>query len=176
MPRSLAWKQGELSRLEDNLSSLKGIVLLDCKGIDVESMTSLRREVKANSVVLRISKNTLIKKAIGDNPVYKPLIPLLKGPTAILFSSKDAIAPCAVLKKFSSREQMPIIKGGIIEGSFFKPDALERIADLPSRQVLLSQVLNGLQSPVTNFVYVLSGLLRNFVSIIDELRKKREQS
>jgi large subunit ribosomal protein L10 len=176
MPRSLAWKQEELNRLEDNLSNLKGIVLLDCKGMNVESMTNLRREFRANSVILRISKNTLIKKAIRDNPVYKPLIPLLKGPTAILFSSEDAIAPCAVLKKFNTKEQMPIIKGGVIEGSFFKPDALERIADLPPRKVLLAQVLNGLQSPVTGFVYVLNGLLRNFVSTLDELRKKREQS
>ncbi|MBN1232287.1 MAG: 50S ribosomal protein L10 [Candidatus Coatesbacteria bacterium] len=174
MPRNLAWKKSELSTLKDYLNDAKGVVIIDFKGMNVEIVNAMRREFKTNSVKIHVSKNTLLKKAIEENPKYKQLIPLLKGPTAIVISSQDAVVPCALLKKFYSKEEKPAVKGGVIDGAYFDEKGIDIIAGLPSKEVLLGQVVAGLQSPISKLVFVLNGVLRNFVSTIEEIRKQKQ--
>lgn len=98
---------------------------------------------------------------------------ILEGPTAVAFSA-DPVAPAKVLSEFAKDVKTFTIKGGVVEGKIIDPDGVKALADLPSREVLLAQVLRGMQAPLAGMVNVLQGPIRKMGYALEEVRKLKE--
>ena len=104
------------------------------------------------------------------------MVPLLIGPTAIAFGYDDPVAPAKVLSEFARTTPVLELKGGLLEGKVLDVDAVKALADLPSREELLSQVLRGMQAPIAGLANVLQGTIRNFVYALEAVRKQKEEA
>ena len=123
-------------------------VFVDARGLTVEQDTALRSEMRKNGVVYKVVKNTtlnLVFKELG----IEGLDEMFKGPTAVAYSKEDMMAPAKVSKKFADDFEKLDIKGGIIEGKVATVAEVEALAAVPSKDVLLSQIVYALLFPIT---------------------------
>ena len=166
-------KVAVVEEIKDRLSKAQGIILADYRGLTVAQATELRRKLREAGVEFKVLKNTLT--AIAAKEVgYEGLISLLVGPTAIAFGYDDPVAPAKVLSEFAKPNPALELKGGLLEGKVLDVAGVKALADLPSREELLSQVLRGMQAPISGLVNVLQGTIRNLVYALDAVRKQKE--
>ena len=101
---------------------------------------------------------------------------MLQGPTAVAFSRTDPVAPAKLLLEYIRQMRKLEIKGGVVEGQVMTAEQIKRLADVPSRAQLLSSALGSMMSPLVGLVGVLTGLQRNLVYALDQVRKQRESA
>ena len=126
----------------------QSFVFVDARGLTVEQDTALRTEMRKNGVSYKVVKNTtlnLVFKELG----IEGLDEMFKGPTAVAYSTEDMMAPAKVSKKFADDFEKLTIKGGIIEGKVATVAEVEALAAVPSKDVLLSQIVYALLFPIT---------------------------
>ena len=126
----------------------QSFVFVDARGLTVEQDTALRTEMRKNGVNYKVVKNTtlnLVFKELG----IEGLDEMFKGPTAVAYSTEDMMAPAKVSKKFADEFEKLSIKGGIIEGKVATVAEVEALAAVPSKDVLLSQIVYALLFPIT---------------------------
>lgn len=168
-------KQQVVNEISDKLNRAVSAVLTDYRGLNVSEATKLRKELREAGVEYRVLKNTLTKLAaekVGLDGLNKDLV----GPTAIAFSYDDPVAPARILSKFAKDHKKLVLKAGVVEGKVIDFAGITALAELPSREVLLAQVLAGFQAPVSGFVNVLQGNLRNFACVINAIKEQKEQA
>ena len=139
---------GILSSLTEKLDKANAIYFTDYLGLDVVSITKLRKEFVSNDVEFTIAKNTLIKLAAKDVGM-EGLDEFLNGPTAIALSYNDPTDPARVIKNFLKDFDKPAVKGMILDGQVFQGEEFEKIANLPSKEQLLSKLVGMLNSPMS---------------------------
>ena len=143
-----------IEEIKGNFDGAQGVVLADYRGLTVAEDTDLRRQLREAGVVYKVYKNTYIKRAIAGT-TFEGLSASLEGPTAVAFCKTDATAPARIISKFAKTAPKIEIKCGIVEGTFYDQNAIKAIADIPSRDELLSRLLGSLKSPITNMARVL---------------------
>jgi len=150
------------------------IVLADFTGLNVEEVTELRSKLREQDVDYRVIKNTLAHISL-EKLGYTELLEFLQGPTAFAFGYDDPSAPVKVILDFSKKLDKPKIKAVWFEGHLIPGSDAERLTRLPSRKELYAQFVGGLNAPISNFVYVLNGLLQKFVGTLGAIQRKREE-
>lgn len=173
--RILQRKKEIVNELVNNFSSAKAIVITDYRGITVEQDTEMRSAFRNAGVEYKVVKNTLTKIAV-DEMGLEELNPYLVGPTSIAYSNTDPVAPVKVIDEFSRKFDNLEIKVGVVEGKIVDVDEIKVIASLPSREVLISRVLGGLNSPITGFVNVLNANIRGLVVALNAIAEKKESA
>ena len=165
----------KVKELNEVFQKVKAAVLADYQGIDAPELTQLRRHMRTQSVDFRVIKNTLARQAAKNTP-FEMLDEEFKGPVSLVVSYEDPIAPAKALAEFkkSGAPKSPKVLCGVIEGKKVSSKEVQAIADLPSREELISQMLFVFQGPTTNFVRVFSSLARKLVGTLDAIRKKKE--
>jgi large subunit ribosomal protein L10 len=134
------------SKLKESVST----IVTDYRGLTVAEVTELRKQLREAGVDFKVYKNTLARRATA-NAGLTELDEYLTGPTAIAFSKNDVVAPAKLLSEFAKKHEALEIKAGVIEGKMVKYEQIKAIADLPSREGLLSMLLSVLQAPIRNF-------------------------
>jgi len=162
-----------VSEFNQKFSEAKLAIFTDYSGLTVEEFTALRRELRPNQCEFRVVKNTLAKRALAGTS-FEGVQTYLKGPVAVAFGFGDPVASTKILSKFSGTQKKLKIKLGIIEGQILDPKGVEAIASLPSRDVLLGQVISRMQSPLYGVVVVLNQLLQKFGYALSAVKEKRE--
>ncbi|MFQ6102921.1 MAG: 50S ribosomal protein L10 [Candidatus Glassbacteria bacterium] len=160
----------ELSRELEGHSS---IILTDFTGIDVKGITVLRRTLKENQATLRVVKNTLLKRAVAKSST-QGLAESLEGPTALVLSD-DAVSGARALVDFARKEDKPRIKVALIEGNLLDPEEVKKIASLPTKPVLLSMLIAGINAPLVQTVNVLRAILLKLILVTQALRDLKEK-
>ena len=150
-------KQPIVEEISANIKDAQSVVLVDYRGLTVEQDTELRKELRNAGVVYKVYKNTLMNFAFKGTDC-EALTPYLEGPSAIAISTTDATAPARVLAKFAKTAKALEIKGGMVEGAAYDAAGIAAIANIPSREELISKLLGSLQSPITNFARVMNQL------------------
>jgi large subunit ribosomal protein L10 len=173
MGRALEQKKKVVAELKDKFDQSKTIILTDYRGLNVAEMTELRRQLREAGVDYKVVKNTLVRIAARDLGLDF-LDSYLVGPTAIAFS-EDPVAPAKVLCKFADDHQALELKAGIMDGKLIGMDSIKQLANLPSREMLLAQVLAGMKAPITGLVNVLNGPLRSLVYVLQAVKDKKEK-
>ncbi len=168
-------KVAMVEEIQERLSKAQGAVLTDYRGLNAGDMTTLRKQLRDAGVEFKVLKNTLTILAAEELKMDE-LVPLLNGPTAFAFGYDDPVAPAKILSEFAKKNKALEIKGGLVEGKVVGPEGVANLADLPSREVLLSMVLRGMQAPMTGMVNVLQGNIRNLVYALEAVRKQKEAS
>jgi len=156
----------------EKMQSCKSAILADYRGLTVAAVTELRNKLRESNSDLKVAKNTLIKIAV-DKIGIEGLDPYLEGPTAIAFGYDDPVAPAKILSEFARTNKELEIKGGVLEGRVITAEGVKGLASLPSREVLLAKVLGGMQAPLNGFANVLQGNIRNFVYVLEAVRKQK---
>jgi len=165
-------KQKIVDDIKQKFQGATGVVLADYRGLTVSEVTSLRVELRQAGVEYRVLKNTMIRRA-ADEMGLQGLDPFLEGPTAVAFSA-DPVAPAKILSEYSKKNKNLTIKVGVLEGKVIDAEKIKDLANLPSREVLLSQVLAGMQGPLQGMVNVLQGPIRKLAYALEEVRKLKE--
>jgi large subunit ribosomal protein L10 len=168
-------KEKVVSQLKDKLAQAKSLFLTDFTGLAVGEMTELRRNFRKKNVEYNIAKNSLIRLAIQKTN-FEGVSEYLEGPTGLVFGYDDLTVPAKVLYDFQKKIEKPKIKVFWMEGKLFGEEELKRLARLPSREGLFGQILLTLNSPMSNLVGTLQGMLRNFIGLIDALQKAKSKA
>ncbi len=160
--------------LKNEFTGASGIYLTNVNNIKVEKMTMFRKSLRNVGVKYIVVKNTLAQKAF-EKCGFNDLIPFLKGPIGIAITKDDATSPSRVIKDFRKENKKLLdIKVAYVEGNLFNAEETNKLADLPGREVLLSQLLSCLNAPMTNFVCSLSGLFTKLVGTLEAVKNKKE--
>ncbi len=166
-------KEQFVAEFQEKLQSAQSAVLADYRGLDVAEVTELRAKLREAGVEYRVVKNTLCRIA-AKNVGMEDLNQYFVGPTAIALGVEDPVAPAKIICDFAKDHEKLEIKAGMIEGKVVAVDGVKALADLPSREVLIAQVLAGMQAPIAGFVNVLQGNLRNFVYALNAIKEQKE--
>jgi large subunit ribosomal protein L10 len=169
-----AEKVKKVEELNGVFLKAKAAILADYQGIEAPDLTLLRSHMRSRSVDFRVIKNTLARQASKNTP-FELLDDEFKGPVSLVVSFDDAVAPAKALAEFekSGAPKSPKVICGVIEGKKVSPGEIEALADLPSREVLISQMLAVFNGPTTSFAGVFSSLLRKLVGTLDAVREKK---
>lgn len=143
-------KQQVVQDIAAKLRDSKSTVLVDYRGLNVLQVTELRKQLRDAGIDFKVYKNTLARRATQETELTE-LDQYLVGPTAIAFSADDVIAPAKILSEFAKKNKDLEIKAGVIEGKLASFEEITAIAELPSREGLLSMLLSVLQAPIRNF-------------------------
>lgn len=154
---NIAKKADVVSEIREKAQRAKSVVLIDSRGLSVLQDTFLRKILREAEVDYKVYKNTMINFAIKDTE-FEGIAPFLEGPTALAFSYDDATKAAGIINK--QKKDMPNLdfKAGIIEGVVYDAQGMLVIADIPSREVLLSRLLGSLKSPISSFARVINAL------------------
>ena len=165
-------KQATIDALTAKLAEARAIYVTDYQGLTVGKVTDLRRRLHKAGVDYVVVKNTLALRALAQAAVAG-LDAHVTGPTAFALSLGDAAAAAKVLTDFAKAFEKPALKAAIVDGRAVTPEQVKRLAQLPPREVLLSQLAGALQAPLAGFAGALTGLLSTFVGAVEALRAQR---
>ena len=148
----IAKKAAIVEEVFEKFSNASSVVVVDYRGLTVDEVTELRKELREAGVEMRVIKNTFLRRA-ADKAGYEGLDETFTGPTAVAFGSEDATAPARIFSKFAEDHEALTIKGGMIDG-----DEIHALAKLPNREGMLSMLCSVLQAPVRNFAYAVKAV------------------
>ena len=163
MKQVITEKQAMVSEIKDKIAAASSIVVTDYRGLRVDEVTELRNKLRAEGVEYRVLKNNIVRRACVEAGV-DPIEEVLKGPTAVAFSA-DAVAPAKIIFEFLKKHKNLQVKGGLLDGKEMDVAQLEALGSIPSKEVLLSQL-------VGTFV----AAMRGFIGAVDVLREKNEEA
>ena len=162
-----AEKVESLEKLRERLQGVNTAVLTEYRGLTVQQLSDLRKQLKAAAAEYKVVKNRIAKLAVADTPL-RPLAAHLKGPTALVLSRQDPVAVAKALQGFARTNQVLAIKIGYVDGQVLQPPELRSLADLPSREAMRSQLVGMVQGPLAQLVGVLQGVQRELAYILDQ--------
>ncbi|KIS03258.1 50S ribosomal protein L10 [Paucilactobacillus wasatchensis] len=155
---AIAKKAEMVAKTADLFKNAVSAVVVDYRGLTVEQVTSLRKDLREAGVSMSVIKNKVLTRAV-DEAGYSDLKDVFSGPSAVAFSNEDAIAPAKVMKKYADQIDALEIKGGILEKEVASIDKINEFATLPSREDLLSMLASVLQAPVRNVAYAINAVI-----------------
>ena len=169
-------KKAIVADLKEKLTGCKGAVLTSYKGLTVAQDTALRVALREAGVSYHVIKNTMTRIAAQEAGLDE-LVPHLEG---MAVSMTDAVAPAKVISEFIKKNKLDdagvlAIKVGVVEGKVVTVDEVKAIAELPSREVLIAKLLGSMQAPISNTVGVMGAVLRSIVTVLDAVRKQKEE-
>lgn len=142
-------KKQIVDEISDKFKSAQTAVVVDYRGLTVAEVTELRKQLREAGIDFKVYKNTLTRRAV-EAAELTGLNESLTGPNAIAFSTEDVVAPAKILNDFAKKHEALEIKAGVIEGNVASADEIKALAELPSREGLLSMLLSVLQAPIRN--------------------------
>ncbi len=165
-----------VKEMHEKLLRSEGVFLVDFKGLTVADMMSVRASIKEVDGELKVVKNTLLKIALKDTP-YQGIEKFLTGNNAIVFAYSDPVAVAKKVVKGSEDFEHLTVKGGLIPGGdVLEADDVVKLSKLPGKEELVGKLLYLFDYPVQGLVNVTSGLLRNFVVVLDQIRQEKEKA
>ena len=167
-------KAEQVELLTEKLKKAKVAVLTDYRGLTVSQIQELRGKLRTGDVEYRVVKNTLARRA-AQAAGLPALEAELVGPVAIAFGYEDLAAPSKLINEFVRTTRLKLdVKGGLVEGRVFTPDQVKQLADLPSRETLIAQLLGTLQSPVGQLVAIMQTPHQQLLGVLNAYKTKLE--
>jgi large subunit ribosomal protein L10 len=165
-------KEQLVSELSDKIKGATALYYTDFTGLNVKRMTDLRRRLRRAGVEYVVIKNTLALRAVNESGLVG--VERLKGPTGIVVAP-DAVAGAKVLTDFAKEnDQRPSVKGGMFDGRAIDAEQVKRLASMPSREQLLSELGAGFMAPLAAFAGALNGMMYQMVGALEALRAQKE--
>lgn len=154
----------------------KSIFFADFRGMTVEQTNNLRRDFRSAGVEYRIVKNTLALRSF-EKAGLDDMSEFLTGCTAFAFSDNDPVAPIKVIKDYTkkNKDAKIAVKGCVFEGKIFKADQADALANLPTREILLSQLIGLLQAPMSNMVGVLKATAQKLAGVLESVKNQKTE-
>ena len=170
-----AEKQIQIDDLTAKFEKAQAAFLTDYRGLDVSKITALRNQLREKETEYKVVKNTLARiaaKASGN----EALVEHLNGPMALALVYGDPAAAAKALIGFAKSEEKLDVLGGVLSGNYLDVDALKRLSDLPSQDVMRATLLGAMNAVPGGMVNVLSGVIRSAVQVLNAIKEQKEQA
>mgnify|MGYP001036758410 FL=1 len=154
---AIAKKETLVQAAAEKFESAASVVIVDYRGLTVEEVTNLRKQLRDAGVEMKVIKNSILSRA-AKKVGLDGLDEVFTGPTAVAFSNDDVVAPAKIIDEFAKDAKALEIKGGVIEGKVSTVEQITALAKLPNREGLLSMLLSVLQAPVRNVAYAVKAV------------------
>ena len=166
-------KEQLVSELKEKIGTSKALYYTDFTGLNVKNMTELRRRLRKANIQYVVIKNTLALRAVNESGLVGER---LKGPTGLVVAN-DPVEAARILTDFAkANDQKPAVKGGMFDGKSIDAAQVKRLAAMPSREQMLSELAAGLQSPLSAMLGAMNALLTNFAGALDALKTQKESA
>ncbi len=166
-------KEQIVAEVKELVERAQGLFFTDFTGLTVEQATELRREFYKSGVKYRVVKNTLIRQALQQISGYDTVYDRLVGPTAVAFAEDDPVAPAKIIQKFKDKHNKLSLKVCMIEKQVYDGSRLGDLAKMPSRKDMMAAIVGSIQAPLAGVPTVLQAVLRDLVSVVGEIEKKK---
>jgi len=160
-----------IEEVSAQVADAQSIVTAEYRGLDVASVTVLRKTARQSGVYLRVLKNTLVRRAVAGT-AFEPLASQLTGPL-VYGISRDPVGAAKVLADFAKTNDKLVIRGGALPGSVLDQDGVKALATMPSRDELLAKLLGTMQAPIAQFVRTLNEVPTKFVRGLAAVRDQK---
>ena len=167
-------KKDKVSEIQTQAQQSLGFIVTSYGGLKTVDINEFRLKIRPFKAEYRVVKNSLTKIAL-KNAGYEALGNMLSGPSAVVIERGDTVGTLKAIFEFAKTHEALKVMGGCLEGKVLTGKELKTLSSLPSREVLISQLLGVLQGPATNLVNVLQATTRNLVNVLDAVAKKSEQ-
>ncbi|MBI9008901.1 MAG: 50S ribosomal protein L10 [Tenericutes bacterium] len=140
-------KEQEVKKITEKMSNAKSVVVAEYRGLTVEKIQQLRRQLREEGCEMLVIKNNISKRA-AVNLGYEGLVGDFKGPNGVVFAFEDSVAAAKILHNFAKKNKTIVIKSGVLDGEVYTPDQIKEIASLPNKEVLLTMLATQLYGPL----------------------------
>jgi len=175
MPKTRQQKAEILAKSTDRFSRASSVTFVALTGVKVGQIESIRDSLFSNGLQLQVAKNSILKRALEGMGAEIPQA-LLDQPLGMIFAYDDAVLGAKAAMSFVKEIEAFQVLGGLLDNNFISAKQVEALASLPSREMLLSQVVGTIAAPLSGFVNVLQGNLRNLVNVVSAIRDAAPQS
>ena len=166
-------KRAVVDELSEKFAQSQVVIATDYKGLDVQTINTLRRQLREAGVHYRVVKNTLLVRASENNDVAL-IKDIFKGPTAVAYSFDDPVAPAKVLTDFAKKNEKLEIKAGVMGGKALDVAAIKALASLPSREELLAKLLSVFNGVPTQLVRLLNAVPQQALNVLVAIKDQKE--
>lgn len=167
-------KKEQVDSLKSELEGIQTVFLCNFQGLTVGKDNQLRRKIREKSAEYVVVKNSLLRLAFEGTP-FQQIDEHLIGNTAIAYTKQDIVGLAKLIADFSKENEKFSFKAGVVEGKVISLKDLDAVANLPSKEVLVSKLMFVLNYPIQGLVTALSGITRNLVVTLDQIRQQKEQ-
>ncbi len=167
-------KEEVIKQMADKLQRAKGAFVVTYQGLDVATLTALRKELRKHQIEFQVVKNRLLKRAsqgTGSSVIQEHFV----GPCAVAITYDDVVTPAKVLIEQEKKFEHLKIKIGQIAGKAVQLEGIKRLAELPSREVLLAQALSAMQAVPASLVRTLNGIVAKLVFALKAIESKKQE-
>ncbi len=168
-------KLQEVTQINDRFEKAKALIFADYRGLKVSEINELRAKLRENDSTMKVVKNRLVKRVLKERGL-ESLSEFFVDPTAIASTEADPVTPAKILVEFAKAHEALTLKAGFLDGALISKAQIEFLATLPSKDVLIAKALASMNAPATNFVGVLAAIPRQLVTVIDAIRKQKEET
>lgn len=152
-------KQVVVNEIKEKFEKAASVVMVDARGLTVEQDTVLRKQLRDAGVDYKVYKNTMVHFAVQGTQ-FEGLQEFLSGPSAFAFSYEDATTAASILNKITKDFKLLEFKAGVVEGVVYDAEGMKKVADIPSKEVLLSRLLGSFKSPMSAFARVIDQIAK----------------
>jgi large subunit ribosomal protein L10 len=158
-------KEQTISELQKQIERYKGAVLANFRGLRVDQMNQIRQRLREEKISFHVVKNTLMKRASKGTDLEK-INPYFEGPTAMAISNGNPVSLIKIFLDFIKTQPSLEIKVGLIEGQVVAPGEMKTLASMPSREVLMAQILGGIQMPASQIGGTIHSLFQHVLGVL----------
>ena len=151
------------------------LILTDYRGLTVSKTEELRKRLRGVNARFQVIQNRIFKQVVKDSPA-KGLEPALKGPSAMVYGSGDVVMAAKALKEFIKENEKPVVKMAVLDGAVITAADVEKLAGLPSREILLGKFLGTLAAPMTQLVGVLQQKVASILYVLKAVEEKKSKA
>lgn len=172
MAKTRSQKTELLDKYKEILKNKSGYLLVNSDKIDTTTVTKLKVELKGVDANYAVVKNSIFKVALQDE--NQPLeLQNIDGPTAIIYFDTDPTGPAKLVKKTQKETELLNPKGGVFEGEFLSEQRVMQLAEIPSREILLSRLVGSMIAPVSGFMNAATGNVRGLTMVLKGISEKK---
>lgn len=161
------YRQKMATAIKEGVASKTSTFLVTYRGVSSAQMNTLRKNLHRKNAKVLVSKSSVARIALKEAK-YEGLAATIEGQMALILSSSDASEVSKVLVKFAKDYQGFVVRGGVLDGAMLTEEQVKILSDLPSREVLLSQLVGTMAAPLSRFAGCLNGKTRDLISILKQ--------
>lgn len=168
----LLLKEVSANRIKDSLKASNNVFIIKFSGLSSPDMTALRQELSGSGATLFVAKNSVVRRVFQDSQL-ESLVGAIEGPCGLVFTKREPVDATRALYNFSKSHEQLKLEGGALADRILTKVDIERLAKLPSKEVLRAQVVGALIAPISGLVYALSGNLKKLVYCLEQIKNKK---
>lgn len=161
-----------IGQIKELISDASALFLVDYAKVNVEDINKLRSNFRKEGVTYKVFKNTFFKKALADLGKFEKLNGDLVGMIGVVVAKENYIAPAKIIKKYFDEKQKFVFRGCYIESEYYDASKLNAIASMPTKEEIIAGIIGSVAAPATGIVGAINAVMRDLVSVIDEISKK----